>query len=434
MVSPLLNQPLAAPVNLTVSNTSSTVWNTSNVSLTAWLTQGVYGDSKATMLVYWGTQNGGTTPSAWANSAVLGINTNFNPTAFTIALTNLAPNTTYYYAFQAANSGYQAWSQAGQFSTAGLNPSDYSNRMKITFPDYTSSSPLSQFPVLVTLTPGDSGFSYAQFASPSGGDLRFADSGGLTMLPYEINRWNPNGTSTVWVLAPTLAGTNNYIWAYWGNSAATNPPASTTNGAVWQANYTAVWHLEQLDFPLSRQHVALADHRWRRSLLQSRWVGQAASFNGAAYLDAGHVTLPGAFTLSAWVNLQPGAANIQTIFANKPGGWNTDGVSLYIDTYNTSDRAVLLETGDGTTGTTAQSVAGAITDGQWHFIAATVDRANGVGQIYIDGVNQTQSSAVTTDFGLANDFQIARFTDTSYPFHGLIDEARIQSSLPRPPG
>src|SRR5581483_8688516 len=335
-----------------------------------------------------------------------------------------------FYALRASNPSNQVWSPVGQINTAGLNPAAYSHRLKISF-SASANPPLSGYPALVTFNAATPGFAYSQFASPAGGDLRFTDAGGLTALPYEVNRWNPAGTSTFWVLLPELGATNDSIWAYWGNSTDTNPPASTTNGSVW-ASYIGAWHLEQNSFPYldSSLHHPLASGAAPASL--AGWAGQGASFNGNSWLDAGAVSLGQSFTLSAWVNLQPGAANIQTIFANKPGGWNSDGVSLYIDTYNTSDRAVLLETGNGTTGSTAQTGAGAVSDGQWHLITATVNAATGVGQIYVDAVNKTQSSAVTTNFAGASDLQIGRFTDGSFAFHGTIDEARIQTGLAAP--
>lgn len=431
LVSPTLNDPLPPPVNLTMSNVTSTVWSGTTATLKGWLTQGVYGDQGAAVVAYWGTQNGGTNAAAWQNSAVLGVNTNFCPKAWSITLTNLTPGATYDFIFRASNPGHQAWSPAGQVTTGGLHPADYSHRLKINVAATGGGAPLPGFPALVSLSPATPGFDYAQFASATGGDLRFADSGGLTPLPYEVNRWNSGGTSTFWVSLPELEGTNNCFWAYWGNPSDTQPPASTTNGAVWPS-YLAVWHLEQATFPYldSTGRQTISGGTAPSSV--AGWAGQGASFNGSTWLDAGNVDLGDTFTLSAWVKLQTGAANIQSIFSDKPGGWNTPGVALYIDTYNTSDRAVIVESGDGTTGVTAQTGTGAISDGQWHLIVATVDRTNGAARIYVDGVDETQASPVTTDFANTGDFQIGRLTDGSFPFHGVIDEARIQAGIASP--
>ncbi len=119
-------------------------------------------------------------------------------------------------------------------------------RMKVSFPGYTGNETLTNFPVLVILSTNIENFSYQQFAAPATGwDLRFAASNEILELNYEIEEWNTNGASCVWVQVPELAGTNTCIWAYWGNSADTNPPAYTTDGSTWTNSYSGVWHLTE---------------------------------------------------------------------------------------------------------------------------------------------------------------------------------------------
>ncbi|MFZ4398357.1 MAG: DUF2341 domain-containing protein, partial [Kiritimatiellia bacterium] len=91
-------------------------------------------------------------------------------------------------------------------------------QMMITFGGYTNrSETLTNFPVLVVLSNNvnGSGFRYDDFLSPNGYDLRFVDN--LTdanRLNYEIESWNTNGASYVWVQVPTIP-TNGQgaIWA-----------------------------------------------------------------------------------------------------------------------------------------------------------------------------------------------------------------------------
>lgn len=119
-------------------------------------------------------------------------------------------------------------------------PSDYS--MTIQFAGYQRAEFLTNIPLLVEFNTNRPGFSYNQFYAPHGGDLRFTTANGLTALAYEIDTWNPAGDSRVWVQVPVLTS-NTAILASWGNTVATNPPASTTNGAVWSEGYVGVWHL-----------------------------------------------------------------------------------------------------------------------------------------------------------------------------------------------
>ncbi len=219
----------------------------------------------------------------------LGLNTNFNPVLFMATLTNLVPETNYYFRFYATNASGGAWAPASaQFSTSRLAPSDYGAKMKLGFAGYTRPETLFNFPVLVRLDPTIPGFSYGQFASPVGGDLRFTDSSGVTLLPHEIDQWDTNGTSLVWVRLPQLSGPNDFIWAYWGNPGATSAPAWTTNGAVWSPENLLVWHLKESGFPYldsTGQHPSLSGVTPSST---PGAIGRACSLNGALqYLDAG---------------------------------------------------------------------------------------------------------------------------------------------------
>jgi hypothetical protein len=426
LVSPMLNAPLAPPVNLTITNVTASLLDGTKALVSATLTQGVYGDDEAAVSVYWGRENGLTNAAAWEGGEALGINTNFNPIAFTALLTNLAPATNYFVAFCASNATAQVWAAApAPLSTAGLDTSHYACRMRISFPGYGGSQTLAAFPVLVQFSNGLPGFSYASFASPTGGDLRFTDAGGLTLLPHEINQWNPEGVSSIWVQPPALSGTNTSIWAYWGNPAATNPPAWTTNGAVWQPRYELVWHLEQGRLPYEDSAALYPAVSGVAPILTPGVVDSGGLFNGnSAYLHAGTVNVGGAFTLFAWAKLAANATNIQTIWANKAGGWNTDGFALYVNTYNTADQRLIFENGDGVNGETVASPANVVTPDLWHYLAASVDETAGTAQLYVDGIAVTNGSTVT-DFATDSGLDLGRFTNGYYYFDGALDEVRI---------
>ena len=136
-----------------------------------------------------------------------------------------------------------AWVTAVALTSQGriLDTADYAYTMPVSFPGHASGTPLTNFPVLIKLGTNITGISYAQFASPDGYDLRFTDADRVTELSYEIEVWDTNGTSCVWVQVPVLSGTNDTIHAYWGNTnipssydAGTFNPASDISGCqVW---------------------------------------------------------------------------------------------------------------------------------------------------------------------------------------------------------
>ncbi len=103
---------------------------------------------------------------------------------------------------------------------------------------FTGYSTLENYPLLVRLSPARiSGFSYADCAA-GGADISFTLPDG-TLLPHEIDTWNTDGDSLVWVSLPAMAR-NARFFVRWKDSA---PPANAPT-AVWsRAGYRAVWHL-----------------------------------------------------------------------------------------------------------------------------------------------------------------------------------------------
>ncbi len=312
-------------------------------------------------------------------------------------------------------------------SAAVLNQGTFSSAMKLVLSGYTHATTLTNFPVLINLSTNLPGFSYSQFASPAGNDLRFTDSSGEILCPDEIDTWNTNGTSSVWVLVPTISFTNTCLLAFWGNPALTNPPAWLANGAVW-TGYGAVLHLRESGLPYADSTTLHPAIGGTAPTVTPGVIGTGQTFDGATeYLaPAGAVSLGNSFSLSAWVNLNAGAANIQTIWANKPAGGSANGIALFVNTYNTTDGKLMLESGDGTTGITASTPAGAVPPGGWHHVFASVNRGAGTAQLYVDGVNQTVTNTVATDFGNYTPFNLGRYTNSWWYLKGSLDEARIE--------
>lgn len=154
-----------------------------------------------------------------------------------------AYGTTYFYVVTAVNGVGESGNSnvvntALPLNDASLwnNPamSAWSHAARISFPGYTGSEPLTNFPMLVRLDATNvPGFSYAQMAFANGADLRFTDASGVE-LSYEIESWNPSGTSLVWVKIPSLVKGGG-IMAYWGNAnaSATTSPDALSGLAMW---------------------------------------------------------------------------------------------------------------------------------------------------------------------------------------------------------
>ena len=125
-----------------------------------------------------------------------------------------------------------------------IDPSQFARTFNITFPGYSGSETLTDFPVLIRLSKDRNDFKYSACKLANGGDLRFADSEG-NLLSSEVDTWNESGESFVWVKVPSLSASTE-IRAYYGCA---NPPANNPND-VWSNGYIGVWHLGESARPL----------------------------------------------------------------------------------------------------------------------------------------------------------------------------------------
>lgn len=108
---------------------------------------------------------------------------------------------------------------------------------------YSKSSTLKNVPVLVRISEGDiSGFSYADCLE-GGADIAFSSESDFSnRLPFEIDEWNTNGVSLVWVKVPVLSGTDTKIYMRYGRH---QPSWKHPVSDVWSGDYVGVWHMNE---------------------------------------------------------------------------------------------------------------------------------------------------------------------------------------------
>ena len=159
---------------------------------------------------------------------------------------------------------------------------------KFTVSGYTGSETLSGFPVLVRIAENSpSGFSYDDLQSKAtGDDIAFVGMDG-TGLPFEIDTWNTNGTSLIWVRLPTMTNGTEFVMC-WGS---TSSGKAVCNANPWSA-YTGVWHMGETETPSASVPVTIHDST-ANGLDGSTPVGGAASGSvvGGAWLispDSNH--------------------------------------------------------------------------------------------------------------------------------------------------
>jgi len=130
------------------------------------------GGENATVTVYWGTSDGGTTPGSWANNG-----TPTSPSqpqgvaSFYKDVSGLSPGTPYYFNAKATNTGGTGWGTSRNFTT----PAVYNLTMTEapggsgTATDLTNASPYTAGTVVnITAAAAAAGYKFANWTAPAG--------------------------------------------------------------------------------------------------------------------------------------------------------------------------------------------------------------------------------------------------------------------------
>lgn len=164
-------------------------------------------------------------------------------------------------------------------------------------------STLAGFPVLVRIAnDSPSGFAYSQLQSPSdGADLCFIDMYG-NGLPFEIDTWDPEGTSLIWVKLPTMEHGTQFVMC-WG-SAASGKTVCADNPF---AGYKGVWHMDSVKPSDSSPNSFDGTNRTDNLTVVAGPIGDAVNVPRTSTSDGitcGNVItnseLTGGFTIEGW--------------------------------------------------------------------------------------------------------------------------------------
>ena len=315
-------------------------------------------------------------------------------------------------------------------ATAGIADAssiwDYT--LDLTFCGYQGSTPLTNFPVLIALGDHIPGFSYSMFADPlGGGDLRFVSDDNLE-LPYEIDRWDTNGISHVWVKMPVLGTPSDSITALIGNAGETTPPSYTTDGSTWNSSYKGVWHMGETD-ALVEDSTANSHDATGMNGFPTSTAGLIGRANDFVDSEGDRIGIPQSsdfdvgnqFTVSAWVYSHPNGGD-EAICGTFNAGW-------IMAVRNTSPNNEFWWYSNNSNWEESNV---AVAENVWSHLAITY--RNGVptsttdGKLYINGQlvnsrdlrNQTTTKNLYIGAGGPN--------WSSQRFDGFIDELRIASA------
>jgi hypothetical protein len=298
---------------------------------------------------------------------------------------------------------------------------------------------LLDFPLLVVLDDGR--IDYAR-TSEGGADLRFVDAGHTRLLPHEIERWDPDGVSWVWVRVPRIdaADPGAHLWLYFDDPEAEDASDPTS---VWDADFRAVWHLSddpmgtapQMRDSTGRENHATLNGPSPESAAEGPIAG-AVALDGtesssdwleAPAPDAGSLDITGAaFTIEAWVWLEPDRDEDADGILTKADENRAGQYFLGIGGGGSNHNHVLCRTRTGGSERRLESSA-AVPEGAWTHVACRYDGARLVA--LVDGEEVGAMNVSGPVDARSGDVWIGRRYD-GRRFGGAIDEVRI-SSVPR---
>ena len=320
-------------------------------------------------------------------------------------------------------------------------------------------------PLAVRVSPGlVRGFDYS--AAGDGRHFEITDENGL-LLPYEIDTWNPDGESLLWVKVPVFAEGKRLTVVY----GRTDEDMTARAAEVW-SNYIGVWHMNGVD----------ASGKYPNSAGDARFAGVVSSFSrtgmpgvfgqsvqvftnnvhspkgtpganekGGVFIpDGGDLLLESGFALSGWFNHEtvenPVANGKDTSYAfrwdnifckrrhpesnNALNNGSTAGFSLRVgENSNVGSRLEVDTLADRNTALLSSELK----NGFWRHLAVSFD-ADGMGWMRVDGASITNYIASVTD----NDEPLViGNTAVAYPdnegdraWGGYVDEVRLSRGAP----
>lgn len=365
----------------------------------------------------YGTDDAGEDTSGWDGVMALGT---LESGSVGADLTGLQPDRNYVYRLFAENGSGSAWSEPFTFHTAP-DLTQYVYKMPFTFSGYTADETLTNFPALVVLSERLNGFSYSQFVSADGGDLRFADDTGAP-LDHEVEVWEPEGDSYVWVRIPQLTS-GMKIWAYWRNKGIFDAPVYTGNGAVWDADFCGVFHLSPALEDSTLNANPIADSATTNA---AGAVSLARGFNGNAFLTAQtseSLSVSEAFTFSFWMKTSSTAQ--MYLYGRDPG--TGDRQHAIVFDVALQKLRFHIEGHFGVLANTYTTID--VPDEEWHQYVYSFDGASW--STYRDGA-QLNAQACRLALPLTDDLYVNRCRfgasqgSATSRFDGSLDEFRIE--------
>ncbi len=287
----------------------------------------------------------------------------------------------------------------------------------VTFSGYTGSSTLRQFPALVRIPAGSPIY---RDCAADGSDIRFADAEGY-LVDHEIDTWNANGESLIWVRVPQLEGTSTALRMYFrcrGENVAVNPRN------VWAyAGFKGVWHFSGSNADSSPNALVCGNSSTPPSFTAAGSVGTAFSSSGSAFVQTANdprwANYGSDLTLSCWAKVN--SIGYRRIITSKKVHTDANGFEFTIQNSATRYNTI----GDGSYAKYQSVLDGA--DCSEAPVYVTSVMSNGGVTLYSNGIVTGASTNSCTLTPSTQVLALGKFPDSGNAgWNGTLDEMRLR--------
>lgn len=301
----------------------------------------------------------------------------------------------------------------------------YAKRMPITIDNSDQAVAHTNMPVLIRLN--SSRVNYADFRS-SGQDVRFTLADHTTTLSYDIESWDTNGDSLIWVKIPSLsASTSRIIYLYYDNPAASSGESSS---GTW-SGFSGVWNMEKsgstyIDATGSGKDASAVG---TVTDMTGGPTGASVYVNNSG-IDTGYdlsQIIGRTSTLSFWIKTTQSGSNTVWQAPGVTGVEESGGGNDIFFGFIRGNGYIGIASGNGNN-TTSNFL---VNDGNWRFVTMSRNETNGAVRFYVNGVlngnGNSDSGYKSTSFTA---FGFIRDTGGASQFlNGELDGIRLNNSI-----
>jgi hypothetical protein len=306
----------------------------------------------------------------------------------------------------------------------------FSGRKKISI--HTDKLPkeetLYHFPLLVSLRLDElmSVQHGGMVSGRDGEDIVFTSPDGETIIPYQIERFEPvSGKLLAWVRLDSLSTSNNAIYMYYGKSDA----VSFESNKTFDKPYELVWHLNrglQPDGPIAvaGEYRSIKDEEGRFAAAKDflAYGGAHAKFESAS-----DVNFSGDISVSTWVKATKRPFD-QVIISNSS---RTGGFSLWLDQNGKPIFEIISEKGDVSSIDKVEGGTSLLGD-TWYKLTGIFSSKDSTVSLYVNGVLDRETKTKIS-YHAGGDITLGSTSDGKRGFYnGIIDEIRISSIAQSP--